>query len=89
MRQNPNIIILRLLKPLFIRGVGVSKFNINKYIIQNIYFTKHIDNKPVKFYVKKKLYIIKELNTKVLISLDIIKLKGFILDILRRIMTIT
>ena len=89
MRQSPNIIILRLPKPLFIKDVGASKFSINKYIIQNIYFIKHIGNKPVKFYVKKKLYIVKELNIKVLINLDIIKLKDFILNILKRIITIT
>ena len=89
MRQSPNIIILRLLKPLPIRGVDISKFSINKYIVQNIYFTGHIGGKPVKFCVKRELYIVKKLNTKVLISFDIMKPKSFILNILGRIMTIT
>ena len=89
MRQNPNAIILRLLKPLFIRGVGASKFSINKYIIQNIYFIRHIGDKPVEFCVKRELYIVKELNAKVLIGLDIIRFKGFILNILEKIITIT
>ena len=89
MRQSPNIIILRLPKPLPIRGVGISKFNISKYIIQNIYFTGYISNKPVKFYVKRKLHIIKKLNTKVFINLDIIRPKNFTLNILEKIITIT
>ena len=89
MRQSPSAIILRLLKPLFIKNVDTSKFSINKYIIQNIYFIKHIGNKFVKFCVKRELHIVKELNTKVLIGLDIIGFEGFILDILGRTITIT
>ena len=89
LRQNPNIIILRLLKPLFIKNVGINKFNISKYIVQNIYFIGHIGNKPVKFCVKREFYIVKELNAKVFIGLDIIRFEDFILDILKRIITIT
>ena len=89
LRQSPNITILRLLKSLLIKDVGASKFSISKYIIQNIYFTGHIGSKFVEFYVKRKLYIVKELNTKVLIGLDIMGFKGFILNILGRTMTVT
>ena len=89
LRQSPNIIILRLLKPLPVRGVVISKFSINKYIVQNIYFTGHIGSKLVEFCVKRKLHIIKKLNAKVLIGLDIMGLEGFTLNILGRIMTIT
>ena len=89
MRQSPDIIILRLPKPLLVRGVGASKFSTSEYIVQNIYFIRHIGGKFVEFCVKRELYIVKKLNIKVLISLDIIGFESFILDILGRIMTVT
>ena len=89
LRQSLNVTILRLLKPLFIKGVDISKFSIRKYIVQNIYFTGYIGGKPVEFCVKRELYIVKELNAKVLIGLDIMGPEGFTLDIPGRTMTVT
>ena len=89
LRQSPGIIILRLLKPFSVRDVGASKFSISEYIIQNIYFIGYIGGKLVEFCVKRELYIVEELNAKVLIGFDIMGFEGFILDILGRIMTVT
>ena len=54
---------------------------INKYFIVNLYFLI-IDGSKLAW-LRKELYIVNDLKVKLLIGMDILSLKGFIIDLLR------
>ena len=59
-----------------VRKLSSKEYNIYKYIIISIY----ISNKDKIILIYYKIYIIDDLSTKVLISINIIKLERIILD---------
>ena len=54
---------------------------INKYFIVNLYFLIIDDNKLA--WLRKELYIVNNLKTKLLIRINILNFKGFIINLLR------
>jgi len=57
--------------------LGLNNYNINKFVIISIY----IPGKDRKIaLITKELYIVDELSTKILIGIDIIKLKKIIIN---------
>ncbi len=67
-----------------VRGLGSSKYNTTEYIIVSIY----IPSKDGITLIIKELYIINNLLIKVLININIIKLKGIIINIGKNIVII-
>ena len=59
------------------RNLDINRYNINKYIYISIYFSKE---KGIKF-ISRKVYIINNLNIKIFIKIDIIKLEDIILNL--------
>ena len=54
---------------------------INKYFIANLYFLT-IDGSKLAW-LRRELYIVNDLKVKLLVGMDILGFKGFIIDLLR------
>ena len=68
-----------------IREIEFSKYETFEYIIQNLYFSK-LDDKDHKMliYIRRELYIVDDLRTKMLIGNDILELKDFVINVINK-----
>jgi hypothetical protein len=71
--------------PLRVRGVNISKYKIDEYVILLIYFPG-IDNneKEVLVYIRREIYLVDNLKTKIFINNNIILFKGIIINIIKK-----
>jgi hypothetical protein len=74
-----------MILPLRVRGVNISKYKINEYIILLIYFPGINNNrKKVLIYIKREVYLVDSLRVKIFINNNIILLKGIIINIIKK-----
>ena len=66
---------------LLVKGLNLTKHMINKYFIVNLYFLIIDDSKLA--WLRKELYIVNNLKVKLLIRIDILNPKRFIMNLSR------
>ena len=71
--------------PLRVREINISKYEISKYITEDIYLSG-VNNQGRKIltYLRRELYIIDDLRIKMLIRNNIIKSKGIVINIINK-----
>ena len=79
LRQNPHAKIKKLFFSLLIKNLNLIKHIISEYLIINLYFLIK-DNKLI--WLHRELYIINNLKVKLLVRINILNFKRFIIDLL-------
>lgn len=70
------------------RSIGIEKYRINEYVNLNVYFLGKIDNKKATAYVTKKAYIINGLKANIFVEINLLVLKGFVINFVKKKITI-
>jgi len=74
----PNIEVRKIVTLITIRGISKKKYKASKYINVNLYLLGKEGNSVL---IRRELHVVDNLLVRVLIGVDIIKPKGFTIDL--------
>ena len=71
-RQNSNVSMRIMIISLIVRDIDTNQHQINKYIINNMYFVDEKNDKFVKIMIRREIHLMNDFKINMLINNDVI-----------------